>query len=81
MVALRTVAPRRATVTDAAGTQGSARLTWHPEVRRFTLTHWDGRVCIAAVQISPEDAVDLLSVLAEGLADEPLPVWLTPDAT
>jgi hypothetical protein len=76
VVALRTVVPQRATVTDLAGTDRSARVTWHPEMRRFTLTHWEGRVCVAALEVSPEDAADLLAVFAEGLT-EATPDWLT----
>jgi hypothetical protein len=76
MVALRTVEPHRATVADATGSDRSARLTWHPEVGRFTLTHWVGTVCVAQVEVSPEDASELLAVLAEGVADS-MPRWLT----
>ena len=75
MVALRTVEPHRATVADAGGSERSARLTWHQDERRFTLTHWLGRRCVAQVEISPEDASELLAVLAEGIADA-MPTWL-----
>ena len=78
MVALRTSEPQRASVSDAAGSERSVRLTWHPEVGRFTLTHWNGRVCVASIQVAPEDADDLLAVLAEGLADT-RPTWLIAD--
>lgn len=76
MVALRTVEPHRATVADASGSDRSARLTWHPDARRFALTHWVGLVCVAQVELSPEDASELLAVLAEGVADS-MPTWLT----
>lgn len=78
MAALRTAEPHRAAVSDASGSDRSARLTWHPEVGRFTLTHWDGLVCVAQVEVSPEDASELLAVLAEGVADS-MPRWLTGD--
>jgi hypothetical protein len=66
MVALRTAEPHRASVADAAGSDRSVRLTWHPEADRFTLTHWVGPRCVAHVEVSPEDAAELLAVLAEG---------------
>ena len=78
MVTLRTVEPHRATVADAAGSDRSVRLTWHAEARVFTLTHWRGVVCVAQVEVAPEDASELLAVLAEGVADS-MPRWLTPD--
>lgn len=78
MVTLRTVEPHRATVADAAGSDRSVRLTWHPDAHVFTLTHWRGVVCVAQVEVSPEDASELLAVLAEGVADS-MPRWLTPD--
>jgi hypothetical protein len=78
MVAMRTVEPHRAVVADAAGGERSARLTWHPEVGRFTLTHWVGLTCVAQVEVSPEDASELLAVLAEGVA-ESMPRWLMVD--
>lgn len=78
VVALRTVQPHRATVADAGGSERSARLTWHADARRFTLTHWAGLVCVAQVEISPADASELLAVLAEGIADV-MPTWLTSD--
>jgi hypothetical protein len=79
MVALRTAEPHRATVADAGGSERSVRLTWHPVERRFTLTHWVGVRCIAQVEVSPEDAAELLAVLAEGIADA-WPRWIDPDA-
>ncbi len=78
MVALRTGVPPRVVVADAGGTERSTRLTWHPDERRFVLSHWDGRVCIASVQISPEDAAELLVVLAEGVSDA-MPGWALAD--
>jgi len=78
MVALRTIEPHRATVADAAGSECSARLTWHPDAERFTLTHWAGLICVAQIEVSPEDASELLAVLAEGVA-ETMPRWLAAD--
>lgn len=78
MVALRTVEPHRAVVADASGSDRSARLTWHAEVGRFTLSHWVGQACVAQVEVSPEDASELLAVLAEGVADS-MPRWLGED--
>jgi len=78
MVALRTIEPHRATVADAAGSERSARLTWHPDAERFTLTHWVGLVCVAQIEVSPEDASKLLAVLAEGVAGA-MPRWLAAD--
>jgi len=78
MVALRTIEPHRATVADAAGSECSARLTWHPDAERFTLTHWAGLICVAQIEVSPEDASKLLAVLAEGVA-ESMPRWLAAD--
>jgi hypothetical protein len=79
MVALRTLEPHRAVVADTSGSARSVRLTWHPEVGRFTLSHWVGLICAAQVEVSPEDASELLAVLAEGVA-ESMPRWLTDDA-
>lgn len=78
MVARRTSGPHRAVVADASGTDRSARLTWHPEARLFTLSHWVGLVCVAQVELSPEDASELLAVLADGVA-ESMPRWLSDD--
>lgn len=78
MVALRTVEPHRAVVADATGSERWARLTWHPEAGRFTLSHWAGLICVAQVEVAPEDASELLAVLAEGLADS-MPRWLIAD--
>jgi len=78
MVALRTADPHRAVVSDASGTERSLRLTWHSIEERFTLTVWDGRRCVAAIQVAPDDAADLMVVLAEGLADA-LPGWALAD--
>jgi hypothetical protein len=80
MVALRTVEPHRAVVADASGSDRSARLTWHPKERVFTLSHWVGLVCVAQVEVSPEDASELLAVLADGVA-ESMPSWLGNDAS
>lgn len=80
MVALRTLAPHRAVVADATGSERSARLTWHPEAGRFTLTHWVGLVCVAQVEVSPEDASEMLAVLAEGVASS-MPRWLSAEDT
>jgi hypothetical protein len=80
MVALRTIEPRRAVVADASDSDRSARLTWHPEARLFTLSHWVGLVSVAQVELSPEDASELLAVLADGVA-ESMPRWLSDDAT
>ena len=66
-------------VADAAGSERSARLTWHPEAARFTLSHWAGLVCVAQVELSPDDASELLAVLAEGVAAS-MPQWLSDDA-
>jgi hypothetical protein len=78
VVALRTAERQRASISDAAGGERFVRLTWHPDVGRFTLTHWEGRRCVASIQVSPDDADDLLAVLAEGLA-EARPTWLATD--
>jgi hypothetical protein len=74
----RTAEPQRASISDAAGGERFVRLTRHPDVGRFTLTHRGGRRCVASIQVSPDDADDLLAVLAEGLA-EARPTWLATD--
>jgi hypothetical protein len=50
-------------------------VTWHPEDGLFAVTLWEGRLCVASVQVSPEDAADLLVVLAEGVSGA-VPEWV-----
>jgi hypothetical protein len=78
MVALRTAEPHRAAFSDASGSDRSARLTWHPEAGRFTLTHWEGLICVAQIEVAPDDASELLAVLAEGVAAS-MPRWSDDD--
>jgi hypothetical protein len=78
MAVLRTAEPHRAVISDAGGSERSLRVTWHPEAGLFAVTLWAGRRCIASISVSPDDAADLLVVLAEGLSDA-LPEWALAD--
>jgi hypothetical protein len=80
VVALRVGGDERVVVADAGDGDRSVRLTWHADAGVFTLTHWDGRVCIASVQVAPEDAAEMLVVLARGVA-EAIPGWTQEMAT
>ena len=52
---------------DARGNGRRMRVSWHPEVGMFVVSHWDGDVCIAAVRLRPEDAAAVIGVLTDGL--------------
>jgi hypothetical protein len=75
VVALRTAEPHRAVISDAGGTERSLRVTWHAEDELFAVTFWEGRLCVASVRVSLDDAADVLVVLAEGLS-EAVPEWV-----
>jgi len=80
VAALRTAEPHRAVISDASGSENSLRVTWHPEAGVFAVTLWTGRRCIASTHVSPDDAADLLVVLAAGIADA-VPGWVLADET
>jgi hypothetical protein len=45
------------------------RVTWHSEHSAFVVSHWDRDVCVAATRVAATDVADLVSLLANGLAD------------
>ena len=60
---------QRAFVEDARRNGKYLRATWHREGSQFVLSTWDGDVCTGAVRVAAADAADLISLLADGLAD------------
>jgi hypothetical protein len=75
VVALRVEGDERVVVADAGGGDRSVRLSWHADAGVFTLTHWEGRICVASAHVTPDDAAELLVVLARGVA-EAIPGWV-----
>jgi hypothetical protein len=60
---------RRVFVEDARANGLFLRTTWHPEGRQFVVSTWNGEVCTGAVRVPVEGAAELISLLADGLAD------------
>jgi hypothetical protein len=48
------------------------RVTWHPEHRQFVFSEWHGDICVSAVRVPVAEAPELLTLLANGLADAAL---------
>ena len=47
----------------------SLRLSWHPEIAAFVVSIWRNNSCVATHHLPAGDAVDVVTVLAQGLAD------------
>lgn len=65
----RSVPGRSAVVADARGEGRALRVTWHPEAGVVVLSVWRDNVCVATTRLAPDEAADLVEVLASGLAD------------
>ncbi len=44
------------------------RVSWHAELGCVILSSWRDDACVSTVRLTTEDAVQMISVLAEGLA-------------
>ena len=61
--------PRRVFIEDVRRDGMFLRVTWHAEHAAFVVSHWDRDVCVAATRVAARDVPDLVSLLANGLAD------------
>ena len=59
----------RVLIEDARSHGGFLRVTWHPEVRQFVVSNWEGAVCVGATRVPLESAAELISLLADGMAE------------
>lgn len=78
-----TLAPvrQRVFVEDSRNDGTYLRATWHAEGRQFVVSTWRDDVCTGAVRVPASSAPELISLLAEGLADaatRPIEVPPTP---
>lgn len=62
----RTTAPRRVLLPT---THSDLRATWHAEADVVVFTLWSGERCTGSAPLEPEQAAELLSFLAQGLAE------------
>jgi len=62
----RTAAARRVLLPT---THSDLRATWHAEADVVVLTLWSGERCMGSAPLEPEQAAELLSFLARGLAE------------
>lgn len=61
--------PHRVFLEDLRRDGQYLRVTWHPERSAFVMSHWRDDVCVAATRIAATDAAELITLLANGLAD------------
>jgi hypothetical protein len=78
-----TLAPvrQRVFVEDSRNDGTYLRATWHAEGRQFVVSTWRDDVCTGAVRVPASSAPELITLLADGLADaatRPIEVPPTP---
>ena len=57
----------RLVMSDARGSQGTLRVTWHAAPRKIVISQWRKEVCVASTQLEVGEAPRLIAVLAEAL--------------
>lgn len=75
---------QRVFVEDSRSDGTYLRATWHAEGRQFVVSAWRDDVCTGAVRVPVGAAPELISLLADGLADaatRPIEAPPTPAAT
>jgi hypothetical protein len=53
---------------DARDGDRALRVTWHTEQGCVVLSTWKDRTCTGTARLSPDDAAQLVGLLADGLA-------------
>ena len=61
--------PHRAYLPDARGDDQHLRVTWHPSSGQFVFSTWRDNTCTAATRVDAGDVPELITLLANGLAD------------
>jgi hypothetical protein len=59
----------RVVIEDSRADGSYLRVTWHPDGRKFVVSHWRDDVCLAATRVEPAAVPDLISLLARGLGE------------
>lgn len=62
--------PRGAWIPDARESGRALRVSWHPEAGCVVLSSWEHDRCTGTTRLAPEEAAQLVAVLAQGLADQ-----------
>lgn len=57
-----------AVLPDARGEHRALQVTWHDRDGVVVLSTWRAGVCVATVQLTADEAAELIGTLAEGLA-------------
>ncbi|MFT7598554.1 MAG: hypothetical protein ACI8TP_001477 [Acidimicrobiales bacterium] len=60
---------RRVFVEDIRRNGKFLRCSWHRDDHAFVLSTWDRDVCVSSARLGPDDASQLISGMAAGLAD------------
>jgi hypothetical protein len=60
---------RRVLIEDARRDGSYLRVTWHPEGEVFVVSTWREEVCTGAIRVPATSSADMISLLADGLAD------------
>jgi hypothetical protein len=56
-------------IADARRNGSYLRTTWHADGRMFVVSIWNEEVCLGAVRVPVEDAVEVVSLLMDGLVE------------
>jgi hypothetical protein len=63
---------RRVLLSDARSNGKHLRVTWHRERGLFVVSIWNDDVCTGTVQVPVANAPELISLLVDGLAQQPV---------
>jgi hypothetical protein len=66
-----------AVLADARGDSRALRVTWHDEAGVVVLSVWRDNLCTASVRLAPDEAAELVGVLAAGLPRGAVPTGAT----
>lgn len=69
----------RAWLSDRRDTSCYLQVTAHPGRHAVTLSHWQGRVCVASTVVDIDDVPELVSVLTASLAQAAAAAATQPD--
>jgi len=59
---------RATALSDLRGERRALQVTWHEQDDAFVVSTWRAGKCVASVRLAPADAANLISALADGLA-------------